>query len=180
MLKEMDHDGHHLQLFFLPVGVMFCVDQPSPPPPSQQQYNNRPLLPSMDAVVDRRATTTSTNIVGGTTVGGVTATVQRRRQLSRISVGLRCRHNAILNLVTDWLTEEEGRGGGLSHVVRDQPLYKNKLWLGTENNVGGGGGDTTMAEVPLKRKSRAPDLMGVVMESDNDLRPSLVIVDCSC
>jgi hypothetical protein len=80
MVKEMDHDGHHLQLFFLPVGVMFCVDQLSPPPPLQQQYNSRHLLPSMDAVVDRRATTTSTNIVGGTTVGGVTATVQRRPQ----------------------------------------------------------------------------------------------------
>jgi hypothetical protein len=84
---------------------------------------------------------------------GVSTSVQRRREASRTSFGLRRRHNAVLNAVTDWLVER-----GVSSIVRDQPLYKNDL---LQSKLGA-------IQQQLKRKSRAPDLMGVVVTEAND------------
>jgi endonuclease/exonuclease/phosphatase family metal-dependent hydrolase len=95
---------------------------------------------------------------------GVSTSVQRRRQSSRASFGLRRRHNAVLNAVNDWVVAR-----GLDGVVRDQPLYKNELL--TPDGILNG----------LKRKSRAPDLMGIVRQTislrEQGSVPGLVLIE---
>jgi len=86
---------------------------------------------------------------------GITSTVERRRRNSRASYGLRRRHNLVLNAITEWLV-----GLGASSVVLDKPLYKNKLLSRTM-------GGTKTLQQHIKRKSRAPDLMCILVD-DND------------
>ena len=73
----------------------------------------------------------------------------RRRQSSRLSSNLRKRHNAVLNVIAEWVHEK-----GLARNVRDQPLYKNELLKSDELSH------------RLKQKSRAPDLMGLKYHKD--------------
>ncbi|KAG7363623.1 hypothetical protein IV203_026984 [Nitzschia inconspicua] len=98
---------------------------------------------------------------------GISMATRRRRESSRVSIRLRRRHNVILNLVTEWLI-----GRGLTDVIRDQPLYKNPLLAAS------GVSET------LDRKSRAPDLMGIVFNGGKDCEgksmnfsPSLLIIE---
>eukprot|EP00536_Pseudo-nitzschia_multiseries_P007989 jgi/Psemu1/305380/fgenesh1_kg.194_\ len=90
-----------------------------------------------------------------TTVSGISSAVKRRRSNSRASYGLRRRHNLVLNALTDWLV-----GRGATSVVLDKPLYKNDLLSRTL--------DPSQSQ-KLKKKSRAPDLMCVVVKGDNGI-----------
>jgi hypothetical protein len=173
----------------LPVGVMFYMGQQQQHPPQQQQLqqqsNNIPALRGTDATTMNTRTTSTSSLSGhgsggggSSSRGGVTTTVQRRRKLSRLSIGLRRRHNAILNLVADWWWMGED-GGQLTDLIRDQPLYKNKWLLSlSKKNHNVAANMTKEEEFPLQRKSRAPDLMGVVMmENEIDLlQPSLLFL----
>jgi len=88
---------------------------------------------------------------------GITSTVERRRRNSQASYGLRRRHNLVLNAITEWLV-----GLGASSVVLDKPLYKNKLLSRTM-------GGAKPLQQHIKRKSRAPDLMCIIVDdNDND------------
>jgi len=88
---------------------------------------------------------------------GITSTVERRRRNSQASYGLRRRHNLVLNAITEWLV-----GLGASSVVLDKPLYKNKLLSRTM-------GGAKPLQQHIKRKSRAPDLMCILVDdNDND------------
>jgi hypothetical protein len=94
------------------------------------------------------------------TKSGISSSVQRKREAHCTSVGLRRRHNAVLNAVSDWLMER-----GICNIVRDQPLYKNEL---LQSNF-------AAIQQQIKRKSRAPDLIGMVMhDKSNDV---LVVVE---
>jgi hypothetical protein len=68
---------------------------------------------------------------------------------------LRRRHNRVLNAVTEWLV-----GRGASSVILDKPLYKNDLLA----RILGGAGD--LRKSSLTKRSRAPDLMCVVVNND--------------
>eukprot|EP00980_Cylindrotheca_fusiformis_P015185 scaffold4204_cov140-Cylindrotheca_fusiformis.AAC.4 len=70
---------------------------------------------------------------------GVSSNVARRREAATLSVGVRRRHNAVLQCVTKWLTER-----GAYDIHCDEPLYKLKY---------------TKDVTKLKKKSRAPDLV---------------------
>ncbi|KAL3907661.1 MAG: hypothetical protein SGILL_008780, partial [Bacillariaceae sp.] len=88
---------------------------------------------------------------------GVSSTVQRRRTASQASFSLRRRHNSILNAVSEWAITR-----GLDRVACDQPLYKNELLVGHEMQR-------------IKRKSRAPDLMGILCGGRTN--PSILIIE---
>lgn len=93
---------------------------------------------------------------------GVSSSVQRRRNSSKASFGLRRRHNQVLNAITEWLV-----GRGAASVVLDKPLYKNDLLariLGPDE-----------VKKNLKKKSRAPDLMCVFVNEAGE--ECLVVVE---
>jgi len=94
---------------------------------------------------------------------GITSSVKRRRKSSRTSLGLRRRHNVVLNTVSEWLV-----GRGATSLVLDKPLYKNDLLartLGAE-----------ILKKSLTKKSRAPDLMCVFVDAESG-KEYLVVVE---
>uniref|UniRef100_A0A7S4ACC9 Endonuclease/exonuclease/phosphatase domain-containing protein n=1 Tax=Pseudo-nitzschia australis TaxID=44445 RepID=A0A7S4ACC9_9STRA len=91
---------------------------------------------------------------GASTVSGISSSVQRRRSNSRTSYGLRRRHNLVLNTLTEWVV-----GRGATSIVLDKPLYKNELLARTL--------DPSQSQ-KLKKKSRAPDLVCIVVKVPTD------------
>jgi endonuclease/exonuclease/phosphatase family metal-dependent hydrolase len=125
----------------LPVGALFVGAATK----AIYSYQNcsAPQLSDTESIA---ASLSSSSSSSSEKIRGVSSTVHRRRLASRTSFGLRRRHNAVLNSITDWLV-----GRGMGEVVRDQPLYKNELLARTAG-----------VQQRIKRKSRAPDLMGIV------------------
>jgi hypothetical protein len=116
---------------------------------------------------DRKTTSTSSTAIADlprnkNRSSGVSSSVRRRRNSSKTSFGLRRRHNLVLNAMTEWLV-----GRGATSVVLDKPLYKNDL---LERTLG-----TKELKKNLKKKSRAPDLMCVFVDSHGD--ECLVVVE---
>lgn len=150
VLKGMPNEGYPSD--HLPVGALFVSRRIS----EKNQEGDGSFPTNNEEAMVSGADNTSKS--------GISAAIKRRRESSKVSIGLRRRHNAVLNLVAEWLIER-----GLSDVIRDQPLYKNALLI-----------DAGVSE-KLKRKSRSPDLMGLVFENgdqgEGDSLPSLLIVE---
>jgi len=73
--------------------------------------------------------------------GGISSVARNRRQAALKSLSTRRRHNLVLRHVAEWLVEMD------ADLTRDSPLYKSPWSKGITD---------------LKKKSRAPDLMGRV------------------
>ena len=172
----------------LPVGVLFSAIQDTNidndndynednsndgEPRSDEENGENEVLPKSNdsnSTDDKIASSSPDSMAASDNTGkiyrgkssGISSSVQRRRNSSKASFGLRRRHNQVLNTVTEWLV-----GRGAASIVLDKPLYKNDLLarvLGPEQ-----------VKKNLKKKSRAPDLICVFVNGAEE--ECLVVVE---
>ncbi|KAL3916480.1 MAG: hypothetical protein SGILL_005158, partial [Bacillariaceae sp.] len=140
----------------LPVGAMFVGSEKA------RKYTLIGDASSMPRVVP--STQSEHDISSSKMKHGISSAVLRRRRSSRASFDRRRRHNAVLNTITAWVFEK-----GLDSIVCDKPLHKNEL-LHADGILDN-----------LKRKSRAPDLMGIARRKaqmpSQVSRPECVIIE---